>query len=169
MWKLGLRPRYSCSGNIFFEIWVFCLCSALRPSKQTDQVTVSSSNTHTTAEFTISSSDSHIHTHTSSSGSHISRVSKYSRLLSAHQTHIHNSSSDSHQSCQQIEQVTVSSSCSHITYTHISSSGSHVSSLCRQGSLLSAHQTHTSAELADNARNHQLIRLTHHQGCRQTR
>ncbi len=28
MWKLGLRPRYSISGNIFFEISVFCLCSA---------------------------------------------------------------------------------------------------------------------------------------------
>ncbi len=27
MWKLGLRPRYSFSGNISFEISVFCLCS----------------------------------------------------------------------------------------------------------------------------------------------
>jgi hypothetical protein len=26
-WKLGLRPRYSFSGNICFEISVFCLCS----------------------------------------------------------------------------------------------------------------------------------------------
>ncbi len=28
MWKWGLRPRYSFSGNICFEISVFCLCSA---------------------------------------------------------------------------------------------------------------------------------------------
>jgi hypothetical protein len=28
MWKLGLRPHYSFSGNICFEISVFCLCSA---------------------------------------------------------------------------------------------------------------------------------------------
>ncbi len=27
IWKLGLRPRYSFSGNICFEISVFCLCS----------------------------------------------------------------------------------------------------------------------------------------------
>ena len=27
MWKLGLRPRYSFSGNICFKISVFCLCS----------------------------------------------------------------------------------------------------------------------------------------------
>jgi hypothetical protein len=27
MWKLVLRPRYSFSGNICFEISVFCLCS----------------------------------------------------------------------------------------------------------------------------------------------
>ncbi len=27
MWKLGLRPRYSYSGNICFEISVICLCS----------------------------------------------------------------------------------------------------------------------------------------------
>ncbi len=27
MWKLGLRPRYSFSGNICLEIPVFCLCS----------------------------------------------------------------------------------------------------------------------------------------------
>ncbi len=27
MWKLGLTPRYSFSGNICFEISVFCLCS----------------------------------------------------------------------------------------------------------------------------------------------
>ncbi len=27
MWKLGLRPRYFFSGNICFEISVFCLCS----------------------------------------------------------------------------------------------------------------------------------------------
>ncbi len=29
MWKLGLRPRYSFSGNNCFEISVFCLCSVL--------------------------------------------------------------------------------------------------------------------------------------------
>ncbi len=29
MWKLGLRPRYSFSGNICFEISVFCLFSAI--------------------------------------------------------------------------------------------------------------------------------------------
>jgi hypothetical protein len=29
MWKLELRPRYSFSGNICFEISVFCLCSAV--------------------------------------------------------------------------------------------------------------------------------------------
>ncbi len=28
-WKLGLRPRYSFSGNICFKISVFCLCSAV--------------------------------------------------------------------------------------------------------------------------------------------
>ncbi len=28
MWKLGLRPRYSFSGIVCFEISVFCLCSA---------------------------------------------------------------------------------------------------------------------------------------------
>ncbi len=28
MWKLGLRPQYSFSGNICFEISAFCLCSA---------------------------------------------------------------------------------------------------------------------------------------------
>jgi hypothetical protein len=28
MWKLGLKPRYSFSGNICFAISVFCLCSA---------------------------------------------------------------------------------------------------------------------------------------------
>jgi hypothetical protein len=31
MWKFGLRPRYSFSGNICFEISVFCLCSAATP------------------------------------------------------------------------------------------------------------------------------------------
>ncbi len=30
MWKLGMRHRYSFSGNICFEISVFCLCSACR-------------------------------------------------------------------------------------------------------------------------------------------
>jgi hypothetical protein len=29
MWKLGLRPRFSFSGNICLEISVFCLCSDL--------------------------------------------------------------------------------------------------------------------------------------------
>ncbi len=29
MWKMGLRPRYSFSGNICFEITVFCLCSVV--------------------------------------------------------------------------------------------------------------------------------------------
>jgi hypothetical protein len=33
MWKLGLRPRYSFSGNICFEISVFCLCSAAGEGK----------------------------------------------------------------------------------------------------------------------------------------
>ncbi len=28
MWKLGLRPRYSFSGNIYFKFSAFCLCSA---------------------------------------------------------------------------------------------------------------------------------------------
>ncbi len=28
MWKLGLRPRYSFSGNICFHFSAFCLCSA---------------------------------------------------------------------------------------------------------------------------------------------
>ncbi len=28
MWKLGLRPRYSFSGNICFKFLAFCLCSA---------------------------------------------------------------------------------------------------------------------------------------------
>ncbi len=27
MWKLGLGPRYSFSGNICFKFWAFCLCS----------------------------------------------------------------------------------------------------------------------------------------------
>jgi hypothetical protein len=27
MWKLGLRPRYSFSGNICFKLSAFCLCS----------------------------------------------------------------------------------------------------------------------------------------------
>ncbi len=30
IWKLGLRPRYFFSGNICFEISVFCLCSVLQ-------------------------------------------------------------------------------------------------------------------------------------------
>jgi hypothetical protein len=30
MWKLGLRPRYSFSGNICFKFSSFCLCSALK-------------------------------------------------------------------------------------------------------------------------------------------
>jgi hypothetical protein len=35
MWKLGLRPRYSFSGIICFEISVFCLCSVhLAPFEQ---------------------------------------------------------------------------------------------------------------------------------------
>jgi hypothetical protein len=29
LWKLGLRPRYSFSGNICFEFSVLCLCSAV--------------------------------------------------------------------------------------------------------------------------------------------
>ncbi len=29
MWKLGLRPRYSFSGNICFKYSAFCLCSVL--------------------------------------------------------------------------------------------------------------------------------------------
>ncbi len=29
MWKLGLRPRYSFSGNICFKFSAICLCSAL--------------------------------------------------------------------------------------------------------------------------------------------
>ncbi len=29
MWKLGLRPRYSFSGNICFKFSAFCLCSVL--------------------------------------------------------------------------------------------------------------------------------------------
>ena len=28
MWKLGLRPRYSFSGNICLKFFAFCLCSA---------------------------------------------------------------------------------------------------------------------------------------------
>jgi hypothetical protein len=35
MWKLGLRPRYSFSGNICFKFSAFCLCSAsLYPLKE---------------------------------------------------------------------------------------------------------------------------------------
>ncbi len=30
MWKLGLRPQYSFSGNICFKFSAFCLCSADR-------------------------------------------------------------------------------------------------------------------------------------------
>jgi hypothetical protein len=33
MWKLGLRPRYSFSGNICFKFSAFCLCSAARAFK----------------------------------------------------------------------------------------------------------------------------------------
>ncbi len=32
MWKLGLRPRYSFSGNICFKFSAFCLCSAVEYS-----------------------------------------------------------------------------------------------------------------------------------------
>ncbi len=31
MWKLGLRPRYSYSGNICFKFSAFCLCSVYTP------------------------------------------------------------------------------------------------------------------------------------------
>jgi hypothetical protein len=34
MWKLGLRPRYSFSGNICFKFSAFCLCSVLHFSVQ---------------------------------------------------------------------------------------------------------------------------------------
>jgi hypothetical protein len=34
MWKLGLKPRYSFSMNICFEILVFCLCSACNCLKE---------------------------------------------------------------------------------------------------------------------------------------
>jgi hypothetical protein len=34
MWKLGLRPRYTFSGNICFKFSAFCLCSVVS-SKQT--------------------------------------------------------------------------------------------------------------------------------------
>jgi len=39
MWKLGLRPRYSFSGNICFKFWAFCLCSvqAIHSSAVTKQ------------------------------------------------------------------------------------------------------------------------------------
>ncbi len=37
MWKLGLRPRYSFSGNICFKFSSFCLCSAEYSCPSTDQ------------------------------------------------------------------------------------------------------------------------------------
>jgi hypothetical protein len=38
MWKLGLRSRYSFSGNICFEISVFCLCSAEQKLTRQDHI-----------------------------------------------------------------------------------------------------------------------------------
>jgi hypothetical protein len=38
MWKLGLRPRYSFSGNICFKFSAFCLCSASLMSEYWESV-----------------------------------------------------------------------------------------------------------------------------------
>jgi hypothetical protein len=43
MWKLGLRPRYSFSGNICLDFSVLCLCSVVRSTSasQTSNVPIS--------------------------------------------------------------------------------------------------------------------------------
>ncbi len=52
MWKLGLRPRYSFSGNICFKFSAFCLCSGSSPFKRNAELTelafyYSETNKHT--------------------------------------------------------------------------------------------------------------------------
>jgi hypothetical protein len=58
MWKLGLRPHNSLSGNISLEFSVLCLCSALY------KISISSFNTHS---FTSTCTKRHSHIYTAKS------------------------------------------------------------------------------------------------------